>query len=174
VADNRFKQLVHYVCSRCADDPSKLGAVKLNKALWLSDLRSYYATGHAITNARYVKRQFGPVPAPIVQVLRELELEHVLDVKTTMFHGRPKKEFIVHRRITGDFLSAAEKKIVDNTIESVTQDHTAVSISDMSHDHIWHAAKDGEELPHFTAFANPGQITDEDRDWARMKLAGEI
>jgi hypothetical protein len=29
----KFKSLVHYVCWRCMDDPSKLGSVKLNKIL---------------------------------------------------------------------------------------------------------------------------------------------
>ena len=61
----KFKKLVHYVCSQCSGDVSKLGAVKLNKALWLSDLVAYYQLGQPITSARYVKRQFGPVPSQL-------------------------------------------------------------------------------------------------------------
>ena len=61
----KFRSLVHYVCWRCADDPAKLGRVKLNKILWLTDFTSYYETGKPMTGARYVKRQFGPVPSAI-------------------------------------------------------------------------------------------------------------
>lgn len=171
---SRFKQLVHYVCSQCASDPTKLGAVKLNKALWLADLNAYYHLGEPITNARYLRRQFGPVPSMVVPVLRELEREGVLSIHTADYFGREKKEFVVHRTTSGDFLTPDEKRLVDRTIEKVTEQHTATSISSLSHDHIWHAAKDGEEIPHYTVFANPGEITDEDRAWAHMKIDEEL
>jgi len=163
----------HYVCSQCADDPTKLGAVKLNKALWLSDLTSYYNLGAPITDSRYVKRQYGPVPSGVVPVLRELELEGVLTVRSVEHFGKPKKEFIVRKPAEESFLSLEEKEIVDQILAWVTERHTAISISNWSHDHIWQAAKDGEEIPHFTVFANPGKITDEDREWANTKLEGE-
>ena len=151
----RFKQLVHYVCSKCADDPTKLGAVKLNKALWLSDLNAYYHLGEPITSSRYVRRQFGPVPGRIMPVLRELETEGKLEVRTAEFYGKEKKEFIVLSRADANFLTEEQKQIVDRMIEIVTEKHTATSISNLSHDHIWHAAADGEEIPHYTVFANP-------------------
>ena len=69
----KFKLLVHYICWRCSDDPSRLGAVKLNKTLWVADFTAYYEFGQAITGAGYVKRQHGPVPRVILPVLRELE-----------------------------------------------------------------------------------------------------
>jgi hypothetical protein len=171
---NRFKKLVHYVCSQCADNPSKLGATKLNKSLWLSDLRAYYATGQPITEARYVKRQYGPVPSSIVPVLRELQQEGALSMTMVGHFGKPKREFTVVWKQSGDFLDDVERKIVDDTVKSVTETHTAKSISDWSHDHIWQAAEDGEELPHFTVFANPDEVTDEEMEWANLKLEGNI
>lgn len=171
--EDRFKQLVHYVCSIYAGDPTKLGSVKLNKALWLADLLSYYHLGEPITNARYVKRQFGPVPTKVLPALRELESEGVLIAQDTEHFGWRKKEFIVHRLSTGEFLSAEEKQLVDQAVAWVAESHTATSISNWSHDHIWRTARDGEEIPHFTVFANPGKITDEDREWARLKLESE-
>ena len=55
-------------------------------------------------------------------------------------------------------------------ISYVCNEHTATSISEQSHDHIWKAAEDGEELPLFTVFAKPGIVTDDEREWAMMKL----
>jgi hypothetical protein len=170
----RFKKLVHYVCSQCADEPSKLGATKLNKALWLSDLRAYYATGEAITGARYVKREFGPVPSSIMPTLRELQQDGALIVTTVSHFGKPKREFNVIFKQSPEFLNPTERKIVDDTITFVTEQHTATSISRLSHDHIWHAAEDGEEIPHFTVFANPDDVTEEEMEWANLKLEGGI
>ena len=169
---NRFKNLVHYVCSLCSADPAKLGAVQLNKALWLSDLKSYYTLGQPITNARYVKRQYGPVPSSILPVLRELQQDGVLTVQNADHFGKRKREFIVHKIASSDFLSSEENQIVKDVVAFVTEEHTASSISEKSHDHIWKAAEDGEELPLFTVFAKPGKITAVEREWAQLKLEG--
>lgn len=72
---NRFKALFHYICWQCKSNPSTLGAVKINKALWVADFTSYYRSGEPLTGTRYVKRQYGSVPSAIVPVLQELEAE---------------------------------------------------------------------------------------------------
>jgi len=167
----KFKALVHYVCWRSSDDPSKLGAVKLNKTLWLSDLTAYYHLGKPITGARYIKRQFGPVPAAILPVLTELEDEGVLTIRDAKLYGKRKKEYIVHRDASADFMLPEECKLVESAISVVCEMHTATSISEASHDHIWKAAIDGETIPHFTVFAIPGEITEEEREWAQKQLA---
>ncbi len=110
---NKFKMLVHYICWRYSSSPSKLGVVKLNKALWLSDLSAYYALGRPITGTRYIKREFGPVPKPILPVLRELEEDGTLTVRETPCFGKTKKEFIVHRDASDEFMTAAERTIVN-------------------------------------------------------------
>jgi Protein of unknown function (DUF4065) len=167
---DRFKKLVHYICARFSSDPTKLGAVQLNKALWLADLRAYYHLGHPITMARYVKRKYGPVPSSIVPVLRELQQEGVLTVQDTDHFGKTKKEFIVHKDASGDFLTPEERELVNEAADFVTEKHSATSISDLSHDHIWRSAQDGEVIPHYTVFANPGIITEDEREWGRLQL----
>lgn len=166
----KFKMLVHYICWKCADDPSMLGAVKLNKILWISEGASYYSTGNSITGARYVKRQYGPVPSAILPILRDLEQEGVLTIRDADFHGFVKKEFIVNRPASPDFLSDQERGLVEDAIVFVCKMHSAKSISSATHDHIWKAAADGEEIPLFTVLAQPGKLTDDDRTWARQQL----
>jgi hypothetical protein len=68
--------------------------------------------------------------------------------------------------------SEDDLKLVDGLTKYVTEEHTAKSISDESHDHIWQAAEDGEEIPYHTIFAVPGQITDDERAWAQEVLEG--
>jgi hypothetical protein len=169
---DKFKALVQYVCWLCKDDPATLGAVKLNKILWLSDFVRYYETGEAITGARYVKRQYGPVPRAIVPVLEELEAEQKVFSKDVHFHGYLKKEFTVVEEPTIDVFTKEELDVVNRIAETVRQEHTAKSISRASHDHIWHVAEDGEEIPYFTIFAVPGEIGEDEREWARLELEG--
>jgi len=166
----KFKSLVHYVISRRCNSPETLGAVKLNKILWLSDLLAFYERGTPITNVRYIKRQFGPVPAPILPVLRELEEEGVISIKDAAHFGKRKKEYVLNVAATSDFLTEDELKMVNWAIGLVCDKHTAKSISEASHDHVWKIAEDGEEIPLFTVFAKPGEITDCDREWAHQQL----
>jgi len=170
---DKFKALVHYICSKRASAPDTLGAVKLNKILWLSDLSAFYNTGEAITSSRYTKQEFGPVPARIVPAVRELEREGVLTVREANHFGKQKKEYVVHVPSSGDFLQPGEREIVDGIIDYVCDEHTAASVSEASHNHIWKAAEVGEELPLFTVFAKPGKITDAERNWASLMLESE-
>ena len=165
----KFRTLVHYICWKCKD-PSKLGATKLNKVLWLSDFLWYRETGDPITGASYVKREFGPVPRAILPALRKLEEEGSITIEETEYHGFPKRQFLVHKEPSIDCFTSDEVELVNNVITYVCDGHTAKSISDQSHDHIWEAAKDGEEIPYATVFANPGKVSDRDRAWALKEL----
>src|SRR5437868_15200944 len=94
---SKFKSLVHYICWRCTD-PTKLGATKLNKALWLSDFKAYLELGEPVTGAAYVKRQFGPAPKLIVPILNELQEEANLSIRDVDYYGHDKKEFFALTR----------------------------------------------------------------------------
>ena len=169
-AKEKFKSLVHYICWRCQSDPSKLGAVKLNKILWLSDFISYHESGQSITGARYVRRKFGPVPGDILPALEELEAEGALTIRDTTFHGKKKKEYCVHKDPSTQVFDDTELELINKVITYICESHTAKSISEESHDHIWESAEDGEEIPYFTIFAKPGEIDEEDRTWANQAL----
>ena len=169
----KFKSLVYHIVSRRRNCPITLGAVKLNKILWLSDLTAFYYRGRSITNARYVKQQFGPVPVSVMPILRELEREGAITISEVDHFGKRKTEYIVHKPAPLGVLDLNDMKIVDGVIEEVCDHHTAKSISDASHNHIWEAAADGEEIPLYTVFARPGRITDADRQWAQVKLEEE-
>jgi hypothetical protein len=137
----------------------------------MSDLSSFFAFGVPITGVRYIKRKFGPVPAPIMPVLHELEAEGILTVAESKHYGKQKTEYIVHVPINGSFLTPGELTIVNEVIAHVCDEHTAKSVSEASHDHIWKVATDGEEIPLYTVFAQPGKITPIEREWAKNQLA---
>lgn len=168
----RFKTLVHYVCER-SGDPARLGATKLNKALWYADAFAYRIHGKPITreSAVYVKRQYGPVPRRVLRALEELEEEGALRIKEVSFFGRQKREFVSLREADASIFSEAERNIIDQVVRQICEDHTAVSISDLSHDTIWAAADLGEEIPLYAVLAAKADpLTKEDRDWAERAI----
>lgn len=164
----KLKTLVHYIIWRVGSAPD-FGAVKLNKVLWFSDARSFEAFGKPITGETYIRRKFGPVPKHLDMVLKELIRHNVIETWKERFH-----EFHVTRYAASSppdlsLFNRDELSFIDWWIKHVSEEHTAASISEKSHDYGWQIARDGEELP-YTAFL-AGRVRQlregEELEWAR-------
>lgn len=168
----KFKALVHYVCDQCAD-PTMLGATKLNKVLWYSDTLAYRLRGKSISGETvYIKRQYGPVPKQILQTLEELERGGALKIRETPYFNKKKREFIALESSDPSVFTDEERDIIDIVISAICKDHTASSISEMSHDAIWEAAQLGEEIPIYAVLAaNAAPITKQHEAWANKIIA---
>jgi len=167
MATDKFKALVHHIVSSC-DDPSSLGATRLNKILWFCDVLSYRMHGVAMTGERYVKRQFGPVPKTILRTLKELEDEGSILVREKAgSFGRTMRQFIGLTDPEDDVFSLQELNLINALSEHICDHHSANSISDLTHDQVWKAANIGEEIPLSATLAGiSGEITDEVLIWA--------
>lgn len=166
----KFKAAVHHICWKCQEHPSKLGATKLNKILWYADTHVYQISGQSITGAKYVKQQFGPVPARILETLAELRSEGkvVSREPTGPYHPR---EFLALSAPEAGVLSDQEQTMLDSVTEFICDGFTAVGISNETHDQVWDAALLGEEIPMYTAFARfPAEVTKKDMAWAGTKV----
>jgi len=168
---DRLKTLVHYVCF-LAKDPSVLGATKLNKILWYSDVITYRERGKSLTGETYIKHFYGPVPKHIDSVIQKLQDEKKLAVREVGAWGYPKKEFFALSRPELSAFDPEEISIVNEVANYIFDRHTASSISNLSHDEIWKSAELGEEIPIYAFLASElGEITSEDMAWARKKLS---
>lgn len=167
---NKFKALVQYICFKC-EDPSKLGATKLNKVLWLADVAAYLHFGKPITGETYIKRQFGPVPPNILRAVHDLEREGVLATRIAEMGGYQQRQFFALKEPDISMFSPREISLVDDVIRYVCENHTATSISRASHDDIWQMAEIGEELPYQAFFVSHlGEIDEADVAWALSRL----
>lgn len=168
----KFKALVHYICSRCQDDPARLGATKLNKVLWYAETGNFLKTGEPLTGARYAKLQFGPVPAAIPAIVEELVAEGKVYVRDVPFYEHEKKEYITLKEPEDIdvFFSASDIRDIDRIINAVCDSHTAKSISLRTHNDSWSIAQMGEDLPLFTVLARPGELTEDDMMWADKQI----
>lgn len=165
MATEKFKALVHFMVHQCREQPGRLGAIRLNKALWYTDVFAYKASGASVTGERYVKRAKGPVPARILQTLNELELEQKIHIREPdgKFDSR---KFMGLVSPNTSVLSEDEMAAASSTLEAVCG-YSANEISELTHDIIWEAAAEGEEIPLYaTLVSEKGEISDNVRAWA--------
>lgn len=168
----KFKSLVHLICSRCQDNPSRLGAVKLNKVVWYIETNYYVGTGgKSLTGVRFTKQKNGPVAAAMVPVIKELVDEGALVVNDVSYYSFSKKEYITKKQPNLSLFTADEIQLIDRMIDAVCDLHTAASISDATHTESWEIAEMGETIPLFAIMAKPRRITDADRAWADAVIA---
>ena len=169
--NDKFKALVHYVCDQCVGCPERLGATKLNKILWFSDVLAYVSLGEAITGEEYIKRQFGPVPRTILEALRELENEGQILIREMPSYYYSQRLFLSLTKADETVFSTDQLHVIDGIIDWIVYEHTASTISRLSHNDSWKAARIGEVIPHHAYFASfPREINEHDIAWAEKVL----
>ena len=167
MANDKFKALVHHVVSSC-DDPTRLGAIRLNKILWFADSISYRLHGVPITGESYVKRQYGPVPKTILATLDQLQAEgKIVVAEKENAIGHNTRLFVSLEKPNDDVFSPQELGVIEVVVKDICTNHTANSISDLTHDQVWEAANMGEEIPLYATLArSAGEITEDAMNWA--------
>lgn len=173
MSKEKFKALTHFIISECDDNPGKLGAVRLNKSLWFTDMYSYWVNGVSVTGEKYVKRRKGPVPATVLATLEELKADEIIAVIEPQ-HQYDTRKYISLIAPDAGALSSSERELAREVVAFVCG-KTANEISDMTHEEVWHAAEEGEEIPLYATLATGrGAITDEVKAWANSIISSKV
>lgn len=147
---DKFKRLVHYVIER-AGRRDGFGATILYKVLWFAETRQYLLTGRAIAGADYIREKYGPVPKLGKQIRDELHRDGF--IRQSQIGGAGEWQFQSLRKADLTGFAPDEIQAVNYWIEHIDKDHTAESISDLSHDYAWEIAQMREPLPLFAQLA---------------------
>jgi hypothetical protein len=120
-----------------------------------------------VTDEIYVKRQHGPVPRSILRTISDLEREQKIHVREHQYlPGRKVRIFVALRDADFTVFATEELEIIDFVIDHVCKNHSAASISELSHDIIWETANLGEEIPlAATLAAQPAELRDQVKAW---------
>ena len=162
-------RIAHYIIARTKSN--ELGKTKLNKVLWFADLMHYRRYGVSMTGATsYTKRQYGPVPNQILAALGDLEENNIIAERMVETPTHPRKEFVWLERPDMINYSSAEVDILHEAIDWICGNHSAKSISDLTHDALWEEIELGKEIPIGAASVIPGEITEDDMSWAIQEL----
>lgn len=171
MASEKFKAMVHQIVASCKD-PHRLGATRLNKICWYSDTLAYRYSGKSITGETYVKRKHGPVPKSILAAIEELKAADKIHVREHSFlPGKKMRLFVALEDADRTAFATHELDIIEFVTKHVCDHHTAASISALSHDAIWEAANEGEEIPMAaTLVADPAPPTEKAVAWAKSLI----
>ena len=165
----KFKAVVTYVIGRC--EPARLGAVKLHKVLYYSDMLMYLASGSPITGAPYRRRPFGPTCDPLLTVLDSLSTAGNIRIDVVDYYGFQKKEFTALAKLESNHLSKAETRVLDEIVNFVCDNNTAQTISDFSHDLVWEMVEYGDIIHYHNAIhLVPTLPSAEAKSWAGLEL----
>lgn len=166
---DKFEALVHFLISEC-ENPARLGATRLNKAIWFADVASFKAYGKPVTDSKYIKRQRGPVPATILACIEKLEKEGKVAVTEPQENYDPRK-FISLKEPDVGCLSERDIKVARHVLDVVIN-YAASELSEATHDLIWEVAEFGEEIPLVATLASTqGAITDSGTEWADREIS---
>ena len=168
----KFKALVLYVIWRTSHLKG-FGTTKLNKALWFSEARAYEALGSAIAGESFIRDKYGPRSKHLREICYELEDEGVIQPFAEAVFNRTASRYRALQPADTSMFAADEITMVDYWISHIDREHTAASISDLSHDYGWEVAAMGEELPlkAFLARRIRPPETDDEIDWAKREAA---
>ncbi|MEX0899440.1 MAG: Panacea domain-containing protein [Gammaproteobacteria bacterium] len=151
MANSKFENLILYVCRKGADD-SRLGKVKLNKLLFLSDFGYYRKSGVSISGEDYMRLREGPAPRQMLPVLTSLQQSGKTRVEMVPTGLRPMERTIAVADPNLSDFSAAEISFVDSIVERYWK-LTGTDLSKLTHfDFGYCAAADRETIPYATAY----------------------
>jgi len=170
---DKLKDAIHYVIALNTERDGTLDDVKLNKVLWYADAMVYMSRGQSITGATYIRKPRGPVAKYNTKAINDLlEDEAVREGKRSDGGGRWTKLYDSIKAVNQEAFSAADKGILDKVYEVVNRAETH-DISERSHGDIWKLAKDREEIPLYTMFAEQLAAPSPDEvEQARQGFAG--
>lgn len=147
----KFKNVLLYILERCAGKPN-IGETVLNKLLYFCDFNFYELYEEHLTGARYKKLPYGPVPQKLDTIINQMIDKGQLKRIKTEYHDFPQTRFLPLEKADLTELSAAQKTVIDNVIQQMS-DWNANKISDYSHkDMPWLATKDGDYISYNLAF----------------------
>ena len=141
----KLKQAVHFICATATGLP--LGLTRLYKVLWFVEKESFLTTLVPILGIEFVKGPHGPMPPMAREVCDELQEEGKIRI-TPMKKG-PYPYVDLQSLNDPDTSLLSEDEILsirDLTFEICTE-HTARSISDLTHNDIYGMLSMGERYP---------------------------
>lgn len=144
----KLAELILYVVN-AVEDPSKLGAVKLHKILYFSDLLYFVQTGGSITGASYIKMPQGPWCEPGEATIHGLQAtSRLVERKVPYFNYSQRRFFALDNADVDGQFKATEISLVDAVVSAICFGHSAASISAATHNDLWTYFDHKAPLPH--------------------------
>jgi hypothetical protein len=159
----RLERLLHYVIS--VVPPDQLGATKLAKIVWFSDIEYYRLHGETITKSdNYQRKDQGPLHVDFYRAIDALKEASKITERTATTTAGPRREYIWLDPPSLDDFTGPEIAVVHNVINYI-QPLSATEASNLTHGEPWLSAFDREAMPVRAAAVVWGEVGDDDMEW---------
>lgn len=156
-----LKEMILYVSAISETDPN-FGKTKLNKLLFFCDFGAFQQLGASITGVQFVKKQHGPVPEDIDQLLHDMEKNGEIVIRRHSYFGKDQWKVIHLRSADLGVFQPQQISLIHRVVDE-HKDRTASAVSELSHDFIgWKVAAMGERIPYETALISSEPLPMED------------
>lgn len=141
----RLAEAAHYVIARTK--PSELGAVRLNKILWFSDMEYYRRHSATVTGLDYyIRKPRGPMAFGIEAALTDLKNSGKISERRVRIIDYDMREFIWLAEPNVSLFDAEQIDILNRAITVICQ-HSADVVSEATHDALWKEMVNGQHMP---------------------------
>lgn len=166
---DRTEVLAHYIIYRAR--PDKLGATKLNKVMWFSDVESFKRFGKTISGQyTYERKKFGPVPNKIKECLKSLVAERKIATRYEMTPSGERHEFVWTEEPELSLFTAQELDIINRNIDWICDNFSATGISNKTHDTLWKETEDGDQIEVRAGTVIPKAVSGKYLTWALKQV----
>ena len=176
---HKFQHVVHYIVwyFRRHLRGCGLGAVKLNKILWLMDVRQTCLTGVSMTGEEaYIKRKYGPVPPRILATLEQLQTDGYIGQTMPENSAQPYRISVNTCTVSlpeAGALSLEDMKIIRGVCRALSK-YTGKQLSALSHDEVYDIYEEGQKIPLGAYLVAKGRMPGPESLAARNRLLAEI
>lgn len=167
---DRLKQLILYIAEEGQNDPA-LGAIKLNKILYFSDMRAYMELRESITNSTYQHLPEGPAPRQLIPARTELIEEGKLALESGWYFNRRQQRIVAKMPPNLSIFSEAELRIVREVIEHLAE-FNGVQVSELAHQEWgWKLTRDYETIPYRMAWLSSEPLSEDQIEFGKQLWA---
>lgn len=160
--------MIHYIV--WATPPDQLGATKLAKILWFTDVEHYRATGRTVSGSdNYQKRKQGPLHLDFSAAIGRLKAAGAIAERRAPTPVGVRREFVWLQKPDMTAFNGQELATLHGVMDQLAS-MTAQQASELSHAEPWESAYDGELLPVAAAAVQFGIVEDDDMAWAEREF----
>lgn len=143
--NKKILEAVHFICAKAEGLP--LGATRLNKILWFTEKERFLHNLKPMLGLRFIKGPYGPMPPIIEDVCNELAASGLISIETVNYGAYTYTDIRSLCSPKPCLLSEEEQQFLQNLTWEICTEHSARSISDLTHNTIYYMLSLGEEYP---------------------------
>lgn len=143
--NSKILQAIHFICFTAEGLP--LGATRLNKILWFAEKDSFLHTLRPMLGLSFVKGPYGPLPPDAALACKALADDGAISFESRDYGSYSYKEIHSRRAPNTSLLTEDELVALRDLTWEICTEYSARSISDLTHNAIYHMLSMGEEYP---------------------------